>query len=137
MKPESAGGVVFDRAGRVALVRQRDRRARLRWTLPKGRLERGESPDEAAIREVYEETGIVTRLLGAIGVYDTKRRRTHYFRMLAWRDHGRFDDETEEVRFVKPERALRLLRSRRDRTVLGWATARWDRASARAQLVRA
>ena len=136
MKPESAGGVVFDAMGRVAIVRQRDRRARLRWTLPKGRLDRGESPDEAALREVYEETGVVARLLGAIGVYVTKRRRTHYFRMLAWRDHGRFDDETEEVRFVKPARAFRLLRSERDRTVLDWATAR-SRSGARLQLVRA
>lgn len=136
MKPESAGGVVFDASGRVALVRQRDRHSRLRWTLPKGRLDRGESPDEAALREVYEETGVVARLLGAIGVYVTKRRRTHYFRMLAWRDHGRFDDETEEVRFVTPERAFRLLRSERDRTVLEWATAR-SRCGARLQLVRA
>jgi hypothetical protein len=44
--------------------------------------------------------------------------------MLVWRDHGVFDDETEEVRFVRPERALRLLRSQRDRMVLAWATAR-------------
>ena len=136
MKTESAGGVVFDGMGRVALVLQRDRQDRLRWTLPKGRLDRGETAEEAALREVYEETGRKTKLLGVLGVYDTKRRRTYYFRMLALRDDGVFDDETEEVRFVKPERALRLLRSRRDRTVLGWATARWD-TGARAQLLRA
>jgi 8-oxo-dGTP pyrophosphatase MutT (NUDIX family) len=123
MKSQSAGGVVFDRSGRIAIVRQRDRQARLRWTFPKGRLERGESPAQAALREVYEETGLVTKLVSVLGVYDGKRRRTHYFRMLLWRDHGVFDDETEEVRFVRPERALRLLRSRRDRTVLAWATA--------------
>ena len=137
MKTESAGGVVFDAAGRVALVRQRDRRDRLRWTLPKGRLDPGESPEEAALREVYEETGRVTKLVGVLGVYDTRRRRTHYFRMLALRDDGIVDDETEEVRFVEPERALRLLRSRRDRTVLGWATARWPDAGVRAQPLRA
>jgi 8-oxo-dGTP diphosphatase len=137
MKSESAGGVVFDTEGRVALVRQRDRRNRLRWTWPKGRLDPGESAEEAALREVYEETGHQTRLLGALGVYDTKRRRTHYFRMLALRDDGVFDDETEEVRFVKPERALRLLRSRRDRTVLSWATTRWENLSVRLQLLRA
>jgi ADP-ribose pyrophosphatase YjhB (NUDIX family) len=135
MKVQSAGGVVFDRTGRIALVRQRDRRARLRWTLPKGRLERGESPAQAALREVYEETGLVTKLVDVLGVYDGKRRRTHYFRMLVWRDHGVFDDETEEVRFVRPARALRLLRSRRDRTVLAWATARRGAGGA-AHLVR-
>ena len=137
MKTESAGGVVFDGRGRVALVRQRDRRDRLRWTLPKGRLDPGESAEDAAQREVYEETGHRTRLVGVLGVYDTKRRRTHYFRMMALRDDGVFDDETEEVRFVKPKRALRLLRSRRDRTVLGWATAGWRSVGARAQLLRA
>ena len=121
MKGVSAGGVVFDAAGRVALVLQRNREGRLRWTLPKGRLDAGETPIAAARREVGEETGLFVRIVGELGVYVGKRRTVHYFHMLVVRDHGAFDDETEERRFVSLRRARRLVRSRRDRVVLEWA----------------
>jgi 8-oxo-dGTP pyrophosphatase MutT (NUDIX family) len=123
MRSESAGGVVFDGRGRAAIVLQRDRSGRLRWTLPKGRLEPGETPLQAARREVYEETGLVVRIARALGIYEGKRRRTHYFHMNMRADHGVFDNETEELRFVSLSRARRLLRSRRDRLVLSWAAA--------------
>ena len=56
---EAAGGVVLDDEGRVALVhrpRYDD------WSLPKGKLEPGEAFEEAALREVEEETGMRCRL---------------------------------------------------------------------------
>ena len=121
MKRVSAGGVVFDAAGRVALVLQRNRAGRLRWTLPKGRLDDGETPLLAARREVGEETGVFVRVVAELGIYVGKRRTTHYFHMIAVRDHGVFDEETEEVRFVSLARARRMVRSRRDRVVLDWA----------------
>ena len=129
MKGVSAGGVVFDAGGRVALVLQRNRSGRLRWTLPKGRLEDGESPREAAHREVGEETGLFVRIVAALGIYQGKRRTTHYFHMIALRDHGEFDDETHERRFVSLARARRLVRSRRDRVVLDWAASAASRRS--------
>src|SRR5262245_42143997 len=101
-KKTSAGGVVFDRKGRIAVVLQRSRSMRLRWTLPKGRVEAGESIEAAALREVREETGIKTRITGYLGVYAGKRRFTHYFGMMLERTHGSHDDETLEMRFVKP-----------------------------------
>jgi 8-oxo-dGTP pyrophosphatase MutT (NUDIX family) len=121
VRRESAGGVVFDDQGRVAIVLQRNRQGRLRWTLPKGRLDPGETPIRAAMREVYEETGLVVRILHRLGVYEDDTRRTHYYRMNVHTDHGVFDGETEELRFVSLDRAQRLVRSRRDRLVLSWA----------------
>jgi ADP-ribose pyrophosphatase YjhB (NUDIX family) len=113
--------VVFDRRGRVALVKQRDRAFRLRWTLPKGRLEAGETARAAALREVREETGLSIRIASYVGLHEGKRRVTHYFTMVLLRAGGVPDDETAEVRFVWPQDAARMLRSARDRAVLALA----------------
>jgi ADP-ribose pyrophosphatase YjhB (NUDIX family) len=57
-----AGAVVRDDAGRLLLVRRGQPPATGTWTLPGGRVESGESPAEAARREVAEETGLVVRI---------------------------------------------------------------------------
>lgn len=51
---EAAGGVVFNPQNEVLLIHRRGS-----WDLPKGKIEKGESIEDAAIREVVEETGIV------------------------------------------------------------------------------
>lgn len=50
----SAGGVVLNRQGLVLVVNQDGRT----WSLPKGHVDAGEEPLEAARREAYEESGI-------------------------------------------------------------------------------
>ena len=55
----SAGCVVYRKNGveaEVALIQPRDREA---WSLPKGLIEQGETPENAALREVREETGLL------------------------------------------------------------------------------
>lgn len=80
----SAGGLVVDRSGlrpRAALIGRHDRRGRLLWSLPKGHLEPGETVEDAALREVEEETGIRGRLLAPLGTIDfwfvAEGRRIH------------------------------------------------------------
>jgi ADP-ribose pyrophosphatase YjhB (NUDIX family) len=56
--------VVIRRAGRVLLVRRARPPFAGRWSLPGGRIEPGESPAEAIVREVREETGLRVRTVG-------------------------------------------------------------------------
>lgn len=71
----SAGGLVINYSGTQGLligrVDQKDAtRARLLWSLPKGHIEIGETPEEAALREVMEETGIESQIARSLGVID-------------------------------------------------------------------
>lgn len=69
----SAGGLVLDLSGTEplgALIGRTNRRGQLLWSLPKGHLEVGESLEQAAIREVAEETGISGEVLATLGTID-------------------------------------------------------------------
>jgi 8-oxo-dGTP pyrophosphatase MutT (NUDIX family) len=69
----SAGGLVVDLSGSVpmgALIGRTNRRGRLLWSLPKGHIEVGETAEEAAVREVSEETGIRGEIIGTLGTID-------------------------------------------------------------------
>ena len=71
----SAGGLVIDSSGTKGLLIGRidlkdQSREKLLWSLPKGHIEAGESPEQAAIREVREETGIESEIQKSLGVID-------------------------------------------------------------------
>ncbi len=102
----SAGGLVLDRRGPApngALIGRLDRRGRLLWSLPKGHIEVGESAEDAAVREVAEETGIQGRVVGRLGtidfwfVVDDRRvhKTVHHYLMLA--EGGALSDDDIEV----------------------------------------
>lgn len=80
----SAGGLVVAIMGtsfHAAVIARRNRAGRLEWCLPKGHLEGVETAEEAAVREIHEETGImgvVRRALGSIDYWFTgDDRRVH------------------------------------------------------------
>jgi ADP-ribose pyrophosphatase YjhB (NUDIX family) len=114
----SAGGLVIDARGRIALVRQRNRRGRWHWTLPKGRIDRGETVEAAALREVYEESGLRARIVRPIVLHEGRLHFTQFFEMALERDDGQHDGETREMRLVTFAEAAAMLRSRRDLRVL-------------------
>ncbi len=69
----SAGGVVVDTADdlqRVAIIARLNRGGRLEWCLPKGHPENAENNEEAAVREIEEETGIAGHVLAPLGSID-------------------------------------------------------------------
>jgi 8-oxo-dGTP pyrophosphatase MutT (NUDIX family) len=78
----SAGGLVVDtETGRAAVIGRLDRRGRLLWSLPKGHIENGETVEQAAVREVAEETGIDSAVVASLGCIDywfvAEDRRVH------------------------------------------------------------
>ena len=71
----SAGGLVVDKSGTKGLLIGRldpkdASHERLLWSLPKGHIEEGETPEQAALREVAEETGIKGEITRSLGVID-------------------------------------------------------------------
>ena len=69
----SAGGIAIrieDGIAYAACIGRRNRAGRLEWCLPKGHLEAGETPEQAAVREVAEETGIEAEIIQSLGTID-------------------------------------------------------------------
>jgi 8-oxo-dGTP pyrophosphatase MutT (NUDIX family) len=113
---QAAGGVVL-RDGRVAVVH---RPKYDDWSLPKGKLDRGESFEDAALREVEEETGLRCRLVRELPAVEYEvRGRPKLVRYWAMEieDETPFvpGDEVDEVRWLEPAEALALLSYDRDR----------------------
>lgn len=59
----SAGGLIVRGGSRILLISTQEAR---RWQLPKGHIEAGETPEQAAIREVREETGVTGRIVASL-----------------------------------------------------------------------
>lgn len=66
--------VVFDRAGRLLLIKRANPPHRGKYALPGGFVDVGETVECAALRELKEETGVEGRILRLIGVYSSPKR---------------------------------------------------------------
>ena len=129
----SAGGVVYRRDGddiEVVLASRRTRRGDIAWGLAKGGIEKAESPENAAVREVLEETGYTAEIEASLGdtryfyVWEDTRisKTVHFFLMrCTGGDPDDRDDEMEEIRWFPLERALKRAAYRGEREVLARA----------------
>jgi 8-oxo-dGTP pyrophosphatase MutT (NUDIX family) len=121
----SAGGVLLKTIrGRpmVAAIRPQGKPDGV-WALPKGNLDPGERPDETALREVFEETGVNGRLvekLGDVKYTYTRRDGERIFKIVSFyvlrAGRGRIGDieeqmriEVAEARWLPLDEAPRLL----------------------------
>jgi 8-oxo-dGTP diphosphatase len=93
------------------------------WSLPKGKLLDGETDEDAALREVEEETGLACELgpeLPSTSYFDRSRRPKVVRYWLMQHRSGSFSphDEIDEIRWLPPEQAVELLSYDRDRAVV-------------------
>jgi len=66
--------IIMDEKGLIVLIRRRYSPFSNHWAIPRGRVEYGETVEQAAIREAREETGLEVRIERLIGVYSNPRR---------------------------------------------------------------
>ena len=126
----SAGGVVYkiipDGSIRVALTYRKDHKV---WCLPKGKLNPGESPQEAAEREILEETGLHGILEGKIDnikySFFWPREDTFYFKVVTfylYKYSGgsakRHDPEVDEVKWLDVDQALTVMKYKGEKDVV-------------------
>jgi 8-oxo-dGTP pyrophosphatase MutT (NUDIX family) len=130
----SAGGAVVHKGEVIVIVPvKRDAQRRRVLALPKGHLDKGETDEAAASREVAEETGVVAELIDKLGdveyTYERRGRRRNKrvaFYLFEYRsgnleDH---DHEIEDARWMPLEDAARRLTYAGEREIVRRALSR-------------
>lgn len=119
---QQAGSLVFRTDGkepRVLLVTAR--RNPRNWIFPKGHIEKGESPAEAALRETREEAGVLGKVVGPAGVLEYgflgAKARVEYFVVQFTRDVGPPEDGRQRA-WYSLEQALDRLNYKNARKLL-------------------
>jgi len=131
MDQVSAGGVAFhwrDSEPEMAIVSVKPK---MRWQLPKGIVDPGETPEVTAVRDVREEAGIETDLLALIETIEYWYRAVRYgkpvryhkfvhFYLLQYRsgDVSDHDHEVQEARWVGFDKAIEMLAFESERRVV-------------------
>jgi 8-oxo-dGTP pyrophosphatase MutT (NUDIX family) len=125
---QAAGGLLVRRHGgglQIALVH---RPVHQDWSYPKGKLEDGETHEEAARREVREETGMSCRLLRFVGHVEYTDRKGRPKVVAYWvmaPESGSFavNAEVDELRWLSLADAGEVLTYQRDRDLLSVVAA--------------
>jgi 8-oxo-dGTP pyrophosphatase MutT (NUDIX family) len=115
----AAGAVVIEPDGRIWLVAPSNGFGGYQTTFPKGRVEPGASLQATAVKEVWEESGLLVALTAYLG--DFSRTQTHTRFYLARRVGGHPADmgwESQAVHLATPAHARRLLNRETDHAVL-------------------
>jgi ADP-ribose pyrophosphatase YjhB (NUDIX family) len=124
-KTNSAGGIVLNSIGEVLVVNQN----RNSWSLPKGHIDKGEDAIVAAVREIYEESGVKDlEFIKDLGKYErfkiglngkddhSELKTIHMFLFRTKQMELKpIDKENPEARWVKRNEVSKLLTHPKDR----------------------
>lgn len=122
-RPVVSVGAVIWRGDDVLLIRRARAPFEGQWSIPGGKVEYGETLEDAVVREVREETGVEITLTGLIGVYESIEPDTHFV-MIDWcadwvSGEPIADDDALEACFVAFDEALTRIAWDTTRTALG------------------
>lgn len=129
----AAGGVVFRRRKRdgspLYLVVHRPRYRD--WTFPKGKLDKGESFAEAAVREVVEETGLTVKLGQPLGTMSYRtgndnNKVVRYWLMEGHKHDFKPNSEVDRILWLSADQARQRLTYDRSEKLLQWAEMRLE-----------
>ena len=124
----TAGGIILNELEEIVIVNQNHDS----WSLPKGHLEKGETLLEAAIREIYEETGLINISLNKdLGFYDrfrigldgkddlTESKRIHLFLFFCKKQKLQpIDPLNPEAIWTSQKNAIKCLTHPKDKSFL-------------------
>lgn len=123
---KAAGGVVFRESSKGRLkVLVAHRPGYDDWGLPKGKADKGETPEQTAVREVLEETGYHCRIVAPMGTtryrINSGIKEVSWFAMRPLPDSPGFrkNKEVDEVRWLTRKKAKALLDYENDRELVG------------------
>lgn len=128
----SAGGVVYKKKGNQYLWLVIKPAGKEEWRLPKGHIEKDEAEEDAALREVEEETGIRARIisrLGEISYFYTLFGRHQFkrvtFFLMEVIEEGKLesDSEVEEILWLPFSEAYQRLTFKKEKEILARAAA--------------
>lgn len=123
-----AGGVLYrQNEGQIQIGVVRAKRQR-KWGLPKGKVDEGEQPRQAAIREVKEETGLTFVPGPKLGTVERTERVTHWWPMEVTGGEFVKNDEIAELKFVELGEAIDRISSGSQREMVQALAARLQTA---------
>ena len=105
--PASSGALVVYK-GKILLIR-RDNKPTIpnpnMWSIPGGQVEKGESFDEALVREIKEEIGITPKNYQLLGFFETEKQNAIYLLELTNEEiqEIKLGDEGQELKWFKPQ----------------------------------
>ncbi|CAM3172632.1 NUDIX hydrolase [Asticcacaulis taihuensis] len=111
--PVPAVGVVCWRGDEVLLIRRGQAPRQGEWTVPGGKVQRGERLEAAALRELFEETGVEAKISGLLAIYEIIEPEFHYILI----DYGAewlagepvAGDDADAARFMRLDVAMSLI----------------------------
>lgn len=107
-----AGGIVFrQREGKIFYLIVRAKPNPSHWVVPKGHIEAGESPEAAALREIWEETGVQAKIIASLGTLDFSYDDKHIISIIYLMEYiGQSDPlEKREINWGLYEETVNLL----------------------------